>query len=105
MKSRRPGGRWSFWSSDFFPRGGSSNSPRPCQGTVSPTLLANCQLPREARGSPVPHSASADHASEGDRGPQVGPPPKLFSAASRPAAILVDFNGRASDLGQICIFF
>lgn len=81
----------------FLPQRWQQQQPSPVsEGTVSPTLLANCQLPREARDSPVPHSASADRDSEGDRGPQVGPPPELFSSASRPAAILVDFHGRAT---------
>ena len=30
MKSKRPGGRWSFWSSGSSRRGGSSSSPRRC---------------------------------------------------------------------------
>ena len=78
------------------PEVAAATAPAGVRERLSPTLLANCQLPREARGSPVPHSASADRASEGDRGPQVGPPPKLFSSTSRLAAILVDFNGRAT---------
>lgn len=71
-------GRWSFWSSGSSRRGGGSSSPRPCLGEQC--LLhcrANCQLPREAQDGPVPHIASADRASKRDRGPQVGPPPKL----------------------------
>lgn len=40
MKSKRPGGRWSFWSSDFSRRGGSSNSPRRCLGEQ---CLLHCQ--------------------------------------------------------------
>ena len=62
----------------LLPQRWQQQQPPPVSGgTVSPTLSANCQLPREAQDSPVPHIASADRASKRDRGPQGEPPPKL----------------------------